>query len=194
MRFLALDTDIVRMQAKFLSPAETHVMTVFYHPFVLILKVIRGLLLSLLILGIAGVMVAFTDLPVNLIVGLWCLVWLVTVPWPIVRSYIDLNYDFIYVTSDKLILVDQSTIVRQTITQMNMENVASVSSQTQLLNLFPFGIVRFQLKEGTGQEMKLRFIPHADVVADRISDAVTAYQRQTNAPQRPVSGGSQTAR
>ncbi|HRH93011.1 MAG TPA: hypothetical protein PKV72_00595 [Candidatus Peribacteria bacterium] len=74
--------------------------------------------------------------------------------------------------------MDQATIFRQTIKQINLENFASVEAETQFLNLFPFGRVRFSLKEGEGEAMLLSYIPDASGVADDIADAVSNYHRR----------------
>jgi hypothetical protein len=95
----------------------------------------------------------------------------------LVRAFIDWKYDFILLTTDKLIIVDQSSLFRKSITPISLENLGDVVSQTQWLNLFNFGIIQFALKEGTG-EVKLKFMPDADALVAKIAEQITLYQRR----------------
>ena len=103
------------------------------------------------------------------------------------RAFIDWQYDFIYVTTDRIVLIDQTTFIKQRIMPIHHENIASVSSETQFWNVFPFGRIVVRLKEGEGGEkIMLQYIPDAADVAARISEVVTRYQRR--AAQSPVQG------
>ena len=91
-------------------------------------------------------------------IGVTAALFIPIVIWPVVHDYIDWKFDFIDLTTDKVIIVDQGSIFRRTIKQINLENIASVTSKTQFLNLFPFGVVHIDLKEGHGQEMILQYM------------------------------------
>jgi hypothetical protein len=105
------------------------------------------------------------------------LAWTVLGGFGLVRAFIDWKYDFILLTTDKLIIVDQSSLFRKSITPISLENLGDVVSQTQWLNLFNFGIIQFALKEGTG-EVKLKFMPDADALVAKIAEQITLYQRR----------------
>ena len=110
------------------------------------------------------------------------------------KAWIDWCFDFIFVTTDRVILVDQTSIIRQKITPLHMENIASVTYETQFWDIFKFGIVDIRLKEGSGDEHRvLRYVPNSKEVASKISDVVTRYQRSpqqgmpSQQPQQAVS-------
>ncbi len=60
---------------------------------------------------------------------------------------------------------------------MSLENFASVVAETQFWNIFPFGMLRFHLKEGE-RETVMKYIPHAQEVAEKIADVVASFQRR----------------
>jgi hypothetical protein len=102
----------------------------------------------------------------------------VLVSYGLLQAYIDWKYDFIFLTTDKLIIVDQSSLFRKSLTPINLENLGDVVAETQWLNLFDFGMLHFALKEGQGPEIVLKYMPHADKLVAMISQQITLYQRR----------------
>lgn len=151
-------------------------MTIFYHGAVFFFVSIREFFYTLLLFGI-GVLAWVMEAPMEYVVMMLTATWFVFVFLAIVRAFIDWCYDFILVTTDRVILVDQTTIFRTRIMPMHHENIASVSSETQFWNIFPFGKITIALKEGGGEHITLRFIPDAANVAAHVSEVITRYQR-----------------
>lgn len=177
MRIFALETDSDRLKRDFLYEREQEVLTVRYHGFQFFLAALRLGLLSALILAVA-IGVWMVGVPGWIVTLAAAGLWLFTVFPRLLRSFIDWRYDFTFVTTDKVVLVEQSSLFHQRITPINMENFASVSTETQFLNLFPFGTLRFHLKSGIGQDIVLPYINRADHVAAQIANAVTEFQRR----------------
>ncbi len=177
MHIFALETDIEKIKKRFLSAEEQEIQTVFFHGFRFFLAVLRDVLYTFLIVAIT-VGLGYAGLPLSWLVPLACVAWLLLVFRSLLRAYLDWQYDFILITTDKVIVVDQSSLFHQKITPMNLENFASASAETQFWNLFPFGILHFNLKEGTGNGVNLRYIPHAHDVASCIADTITTFQRR----------------
>ncbi len=177
MRIFALDTDFQRVRNKFLQTGDTHLLTIRYHSLKFWLAIIREVLLSVFFIALAITVQEYTPLPWEWIYGSLAII-LLLLAIPVLRQYIDWRFDFIEVTSDKVIVVDQSSIFKMIIKQINMENFASVDTETQFLNLFPFGKVHFNLKEGVGKSLTLNYIPRAAETADLIADAVSDFQKR----------------
>lgn len=177
MHLFALETNVRKLKERFLSTEEREVRTVFYHGFRFLSTVLRDVLWTMLIVVIA-VGLSFAGLPLFWIFPAAVIVWLFIVFRSLLRAYIDWKYDFILITTDKVIVVDQSSLFHQKVTPMNLENFASASAETQFWNLFPFGVLHFRLKEGVGDGVNLRYIPNAHDVAACISDAITTFQRR----------------
>jgi len=182
MKIFALETNIERAVKSFLSEGEQLLLVVRFHAAVFLFAVLRHLLLTLVLVGIATAAVLLS-VPLWWAVGGFFLVWIFTVLIKVVTAYIDWKYDFLVVTNDKVVLVNQSSIFHVEVRQMHLENFASVTARTQFWNLFPFGIVCFDLKEGVGQSICLTYIPDAAQVASQITNAVRRFQRaQGGAP------------
>ena len=178
MRIFALETDLRKLEQQFLSPGEHHILTVFYHWFTFLFRVIGYTLITIVIFGAATAAVVFLEAPWQWAFGPASVLWLILIPYPLARAYIDWQFDFLFLTDTRVIIVDQSFIFRQSILQLNLENFASVTSVTQWLNLFPFGKIVFNLKEGHGERIIMKYVPQSQDVADKISDAVAAFTRE----------------
>lgn len=188
MHLFALETDTEAFKKRYLYEGEQEVLTIYNHGFKFALAAIRLGFLTLFIVSLAvgaGVIGApwFVTVPVALVL------WLIGVGPRLLSAFLDWRYDFTFVTTDKVVLVDQSSLFRQRITPINLENFASVSTETQFWNVFPFGALRFHLKAGLGEDLVLRYIPHADRVAAAIANAVTVFQRRKDL--RRYSSGQQ---
>ncbi len=177
MRIFALETDIGKLKKRFLSEGEREIRTVFFHGFRFFLRLLGHTLWTSIFLAFVLFM-SSTGLPL-----LWLLIaagtpWIFFIATSLLKAYLDWRYDFLLITTDKVIIVDQSSIFHQKVTPMNLENFASVTAETQFWNLFPFGILSFNLKEGVGNGVRLRYIPHVHEVVSVISDAITTFQRR----------------
>lgn len=186
MQIFALQTNIEKIRKRFIDSEEEHVLLVHYHPLRFFLATAREIGIGILIILLA--VFIYENTPITLAWTLWptLILLLVFVIVPVIRDYIDWRYDFLEITKDKVIIVDQTFIFKQRIKQINMENFASVEAETQLMNIFPFGRVRFSLKEGTGESMTVSYVPSATEVADVIADAVSNFQRRREFRQAPA--------
>ena len=177
MRLFALETNIDHVKKKFLSTEEREIMTVFFHGFRFFLTFTANILWTFFLVGVL-IGLGYARIPPLWLTFSGSVIWFFFIFIPIVKAYLDWRFDFILVTSDKVIVVDQSSFFHQKITPMNLENFASVSAETQYWNLFPFGTLHFNLKEGAGEGVELAYIPSAHEVASKISDAITIFQRR----------------
>lgn len=177
MRIFALETDREKVVQSLVSSDEKLIMAIGFHW-------LRFFVHFLLAVLFTGLLIAFGWLllglgaPQEFLLIAGGIAWLVTIAWPLFKKFIDWRYDLIVITNGKIVIVDQSTIVRQYIRQMNIENIASVESLTQFWNIFPFGKVRFNLKEGVGEVIQLAYIPQAARVASIVSQVIINFERE----------------
>lgn len=188
MKLFALETDEQKLIQGFLSHDEQVVMTVNFSVFLFIIRSIRAFFLTLILVAI-GVAVTQFGAPVSWTVLILFCLWFVWIFLRWVTAYIDWRYDVLLVTTEEIVIVDQSSLFRVKIRQMNLDNIASVMAETQFLNLFPFGRLQFELKEGTGKTLVLPYIPHANRVASVISDAMVVFQRRRMAAGHAIAHG-----
>ncbi len=177
MRIFALETDTEKLKQQCLSEGEKVVLMTYYHALSFLFASIREIFTTIAVLTIGTTAWYFGAPMFWVFLGL-TLVWFFFVFFNLMKAWIDWRYDFILVTTDKLVLVDQTSIFHQKINPIHLENIGSIASETQYANIFGFGKIVVNLKEGEGgQSLTLTYVPNADQVAAKISQTVTYYQR-----------------
>jgi hypothetical protein len=176
MRIFALETDKEKLLQSLLAPNEKVLRRASFHVLRYLGGFLRFIVLTALAgaLGYGGVYFAMPDFTPWIILGLWFFFVL----FPFINVLIDWWHDAIVVTDEEVVIIDQTSIFRRSIRQMSLENIASVSDHTQWGNVFSFGRLQFDLKEGTGQHFAVSFVPRASEMASTISDAVVAFHRR----------------
>jgi len=188
MRILALETNPENIKKQCLSSGEEVVLMTYYHALSFFFASIREIFFTIFIFGL-GIGLWYIGAPMLWTTGILFFMWFFFIFFNIMKAWIDWRYDFILVTTDKLVLVDQTSLIRQKINPIHLENIGSIASETQYWNLFGFGKVIINLKEGEGGNVTtLKFVPNADQVSAKISSTVTYYQRYVdgNGPTRPI--------
>ncbi|MBU1911796.1 hypothetical protein KKG16_05285 [Patescibacteria group bacterium] len=184
MHIFALETDVDKIKTRFCHSGEQEVLMTYYHGLSFLFAIFSEILITigLAALGVTG---WFFDWPIWWTVGILSVIWFFFVFFNIIKAYIDWAYDFILITTDKVILVDQTSFFKQEIKPIHLENIGGVSTKTQYWDIFPFGELCIHLKEGLGgQNMTKRYVPRAQRVAGILSEVVTQYQRKN-----PAGGG-----
>ena len=106
------------------------------------------------------------------------MLWSVLTFFQILRVLIDWRYDFLLITTDKIVFVDQTVFFRHEEKPIHLESVGGASSTTQFWGVFPFGILQLNLKEAMGGDsITIAYVPHAEQVAGLIAEAVSRFQR-----------------
>ena len=192
MRLLALETNVEKIKDRFLCEGEDVLIMTRYHALSFFFSSLREMITTIVLFGI-GIAAWYFNAPMGITVLILFVVWLFVVFFSFMKALIDWRFDFIMVTTDRVILMDQTSIIRRKVNPINIENIGSVSAETQYWGVFPFGIVQINLKEGQGgKSIVLRYVPNAPIVASKIGEVVTTYQRSIQTaqsmqqPQGPV--------
>lgn len=176
MRLFALDTDLSAVKRRFMSEGEQELMIVYHHGLFFAFAVVREAILTLIIIGL-GILGYTLGLRADFI-AILSVLWVIFVFAHMLKAYLDWCNDILISTSDKVILIDQTSIFKRTITPISLENFASIVAVTQFFNIFPFGKIVMNLKEGVGDKIILEYIPDHQHVAACISGCVTQFQRR----------------
>ena len=176
MKIFALETNLEKLKSRFLSADEHEILFVRFHPFLFILRLVGQLLITAVLVAIGVWLVSF-GFPWEWVAGTLVVIWFFLCFIPIFKAYIDWQYDFLMVTNEKVVIVNQTSVTHADINQLQIENFATVNTSTQFFNIFPFGKVCFDLKEGTGTRFCLKYIPDAVRVAAEISDSIEGFHR-----------------
>jgi hypothetical protein len=178
MRFLALETDKQRIINEFCNEGEEILLITYYHGLSFLFAIFRDLLATLVMLAL-GFGAWWFEFPLVWSIAILFFTWLFFVSFNILRAFLDWCYDMIIVTTDKVIFIDQSSLFAKSINPIHVENIGGISTKTQYWNIFPFGILTVNLKEGLGGDtVEKRYVPRVETVASEISEAITAFQRR----------------
>lgn len=176
MQFFALQTDIDRLKKRFLVPEEREIFMVHRHSISFFLHLLRPLLTTIVLIAVAVALSMWEILSLWPVVVL-LIVWFLTAARWIFNAFIDWKYDFLILTTKKLVIVDQKSIIGNVVNSMNLEEISSVVAETQWLNLFGFGRLHVTTRRGEGEEdIIISFIPHPDVLAGSIMSQIGNYQ------------------
>ncbi len=185
MRILALQTDPNKLKAGFMSADERELTTAHFHWFKFFGPFMWTGFFTLGVIALGVWLPMQFEFSVGIVEPILFLFWIIVVFPTLLRAYIDWKYDFIVITTDKVVIVDQSSIFRQRITPINLENVSGVSTETQFWNLFRFGTLHLDLTESAGAEHTLRYVKHAHAVATAVTEALTIFQRRKDLRRYP---------
>ncbi len=176
MRIFALETNREKLMKSLLTRDERVIRHTRFHWMRYVGRILRFLIVTAIAIAIViwGPLLLLppeTD---------WVLlaVWFLFAFLPLINTIVDWWQDAIVATSEEVVIIDQHTFFQRKIRQMSLENLASVTDQTQWGNIFGFGKLMFDLKEGTGEHIELYFVPHADRMASAISDATVSFHRR----------------
>lgn len=178
MQIFALETNIGRVKEHFLAHGEAEIFTTHPHIVSFLWHIAWEIFLMILLFVASGYMYSIGLISLTTAIAVFVISCIIFVFFGLLEAYIDWKYDFIFLTTDKLIIVDQVSLFRKSITPISLENLGDVVAETQWLNLFRFGIIRFALKEGHGPEVVLRFMPNAERLVGQIAEQITLYQRR----------------
>lgn len=182
MHIFALETDRSKILDRFCHEGECVIRMTYFHGMRFFLAILKEVGITAALLGIVatGAYFSWNMWWTSGIVGA---LWVGLAFFPMLKSYIDWYYDYIILTTDKVVLVDQTSLFKQEIKPIHIENIGSVATETQFLNLFNFGRIIINLKEGEGgQKIIKTYVPNAKEFAGLISDVVTKYQRGVGTP------------
>jgi len=178
MQFFALETNIHQTKLRFLAPGESEIFLAHRHVMSFLVKVLWEIFLTIFFFsGFTYLAVIEVISPLFATLG-FLLALCSFVLFGLIRALLDWKFDFIFLTTDRLVVFDQTSIFRNSVTPINLENLGDVVAETQWLNLFGFGIIRFALKEGGGPQIKMKYMPKADKLVSMISQQITLYQRR----------------
>jgi hypothetical protein len=178
MRIFALETDPKKIEQRFCHGDECVILSTHFHGISFSMAVIREVLLTSILLTVVGLAAVYSWPMVSTLTITGAVFLLFVIPTTI-KAYLDWKYDFIIVTTDKVILVDQTSFFHNEVKPILFDNIGGVSARTQWLGMFQFGEVVIALKEGEGGgDILRRYVPNAREVAAVISEAATTYQRR----------------
>ena len=189
MRILALQTDVGEIKKKFLVEGEEEFVTTSHHPCIFFITLAGTTILAIIFTGLLALgfdFVADASLRLGMVaifgVGiLYCC-------YHNSMAYINWRFNFLIVTAEKIIIVDQHSLIRQRVTPIHLDNIASTRFELQFFGILRCGIVYIRLREGIGgdtREIAQSYIPKPDVVTGAIEKAMALEKKRTKHEETP---------
>src|SRR3989338_4641078 len=109
MHILALNTDIDGIKRRFLSAGEQEVLTAYRHGFFFFLSIFLQLIITVGILAAGFALTSWEVFPISpgTTTSILFMLWLILAFPTILKTFLDWKFDFIFVTTDKVVLMDQ---------------------------------------------------------------------------------------
>lgn len=179
MRIFALETNVDRIRRRYTVPDEEVLLLTRYHPVVFWLRVVYATLLIGLLSTVLMTAQGFAPLPPVLTY---------IVVWPIVvlllrymlQGFIRYRYNFILVTTEKVICINHTMIWKQEVNPTHIDNIISTKQKTQFMGILRCGVVTLNLRERADYStkvIKLRYVPKHNKVAGAIENAIALYKQ-----------------
>jgi hypothetical protein len=187
MRIFALETDSLKLERRLLSEDEIVLRRVRFSVFLFLFRLIRAVFFTAILVAV-GFLFSLVGFPASWVSLILFVVWFFVVFIPLVNAFIDWKFDFILVTTEEVVVVDQTSIIRLKIQQIGLDSIIRVTAVTQFLHIFPFGRLHFDLQEGAGN-VDLPYIPHAETVAASVSNAIVLNRRRESLEAKAIEQG-----
>ncbi len=182
MRFLALQTNVELLKKQFIPEGEHEILTVTRHPIKFIADFFGKTLLVLLLTTSISFSLSFfsSSMPSSLTLALTVFILLFYL-YQIVKSYIAWRYNFLIVTSEKIIIIHHESFLHQSINSIHLENIRNTGFISQFFGIFRCGILSIDLLElqgGSTQVLRLSYIPAPDTIVSAIEHAIALKQQK----------------
>lgn len=189
MRFLALQTDIGLLKKQFIPEGENEILTVTRHFMKFFTEFFGMTSFALLITTTLsfGVQFLIGTLEPILVYGFIAIIF-VFYAYQIVKSYIAWRYNFLIVTSEKLIIIHHESFLHEYVNTIHLDNIRSTRFESQFFGIFRCGILSIDLLElagGSTQVLVLSYIPAPDTIASAIEHAIALKQQKQEGTDTP---------
>lgn len=180
MRILALETDIEELKRKFLMEDEKAALVTHRHFFAFVTRIWWQTLVTVVVIAINIFIIVqgWWDLYLT---GPFLLTWFIAYAYFLMVAYIDWKFNFIIVTTQKVVLVEQKSFFHQQINPLNYEQISNTRVQSQFGGFFHCGIVYLNTKTpergGMYMELPYPYIPSPEDVAAVIEHGITIFRQ-----------------
>lgn len=176
MRFLALETDIEKMKEHFVVEGEDVLLTTAHHRFIFLIPLVLWTIVTVVIAALAILFaVTYQSEATTVIAGIVFLLWALYYAYRLLQAFVQWRYNFIVVTTRKVVIVDHILCFYENVTPIHLENISSTVFDLQFLGIDQCGTLHFHLKERVGGSTMLidrPYISNPEAVAGIIENAI----------------------
>ncbi|MDD5054789.1 MAG: hypothetical protein PHZ00_00805 [Candidatus Peribacteraceae bacterium] len=173
MRFLALETSIGKMKKEFIAEGEKELLISIHHMFSFLLPAAGMFLVTF---GVFVVYISLITLNSTLfpffVPSLF--LWLFFCIYKMLKYFINWRYNYFFVTTEKVIIVNHVFFIKQKIHPIHLEDIRSMRTESQFFGIGHCGTLFLSLNEkteGSSDLIRIRYLPKPDVIMGVIEKA-----------------------
>jgi hypothetical protein len=174
MRILALETSIDALKEKFVVEGEKVVQVTHRHFMAFVVHILWQTLVTILFVAII-ITIAVQDFGNAYLYSTFFLVWLVVYAYFFFAAYIQWKYNFLIITTQKVVVVEQRLFYQQ-INPLRFTRISNTRVESQFGGFFHCGILYLNLmvpeRRGEYLELPHPYIPKPEVVAAVIENGL----------------------
>ncbi len=184
MRFLALQTDVNVLKKQFILQDEQEILTTTHHPFVFLFPAFGTTLIALPLIALIGyAFVAAPSTNLELLTGITLLIAMLVYGYLLFKWYIDWCYNFLIVTTDKIIVITHMSIFYQHVNPIHLDNLMSVKCESRFLGVWHCGLLHITLREkqkgGPNVDVVVHYIHKPETIASAIEHGMSLLQQKS---------------
>jgi len=187
MRFLALETDYEKLKKQFIGEGEEELLSSIHHVFSFLIPMMWIFPLTVVLMVAAAVGVA-QGVVNALVAALLLFAWLFVAFFLMLNAFIRWCYNFLIITTEKIVIVHQHFLFSQKIHPIHIEAITSIQSASQFLGIGHCGILHITLAESIGAtnaQIDIPYLPKPDVIVGIIEHANTLKKQRAPADKGP---------
>jgi hypothetical protein len=181
MKILALQTNVQEIQKAFVAEGEDVLLSTRSHFFAFLLPMIVKTIVFLVFVSVFTGYILMAD--EGNVVAAWLLLASVIVyAYQFFTSYIDWRFNYLIITTMKVVVVEQRSMFHNNIYPIHLENISSTSVESQFFGFFQCGKLHIHLKErvgGSTRDIVQSYVPSPDAVAGIVENAVALINQRT---------------
>lgn len=182
MKIFALQTNINVLRKAYIIQGEKELLVTHYHWISFVIYTYKHILLTVAAFSVYSLIIRYELFPLQYaLVGM--LLWLVYLGWTIINGFIRYKLNFVIVTTEKVVLIEQVSFFKQHVNPMHLDTIVSTDVNSQLLGLFRCGKVVINLTERTqysSKQVLIEYIPDPNAVAGIIENAIVLDKKRAS--------------
>lgn len=146
MRLFALETTIAKLKKQLIAEGGEELLSARHHIFTFLIPIIGIVILTVGFLVVEAVAIMASIVPPSFVDPLLYL-WLVIALYFTARSLIAWRFNFLIVTTEKIVIVKHISFFHQEIHPIHIENIRSIRAESQFPGIGHCGILHLYLEE-----------------------------------------------
>lgn len=189
MRLLALQTNVAKMKKQFIAEGEEELLCSRRHIFSFLFPMLLVIFLTIGVVAacIASVSLNNAYLPFVLFI---LVLWGIFFFYQMAKALIAWRYNFLIVTTEKIVIVNHKSFFHQEIHPIHIENILSTRTESQYFGIGNCGTLFINLEEkvdgGNSQHICVPTLPKPAVIGGMIENAVVLNKQRVPVDQGPA--------